>query len=91
MGVKKIGEVLTVADVAAKYKISKSTVYALVKSNKIPKLPIPGSIVRFDSDAVDAILSQASQENPKPPDSLKIEKVRVASPKPKKGEGQWRV
>lgn len=88
MGVKKIGEVMTVTDVAAKYKISESTVYAWVKSGKIPKLPLPGSIVRFDSNVVDALFSEPPQENP---DSLTIEKVRVASPKPKKGNGTWQV
>jgi len=49
------GEILTVDDLAKKYKVSRSAIYQLVEKGLLPHIRI-GKSIRFESDVIRSAL-----------------------------------
>lgn len=60
-----IGEILTIQELAAYLKISKSTIYKLVREGKIPSQKI-GRHWRFRKEAIDQWLDGSQSNVPSP-------------------------
>lgn len=58
-------EILTIDELAAYLKISKSTLYKLVREGKIPSQKV-GRHWRFRKEAIDRWLDETPAEEPKP-------------------------
>jgi excisionase family DNA binding protein len=48
------GEILTAEELAARWKVERSWVYAKTRSGEIPKVPLPGRYYRYRLDVVEA-------------------------------------
>lgn len=59
------GEILTIDELAAYLKISKSTLYKLVREGKLPSQKV-GKHWRFRKEAIDRWLDETPTEDPRP-------------------------
>jgi excisionase family DNA binding protein len=48
------GEVLTVEELAARWKVEKGWIYRKAREGRLPAIPLPGKYVRFRLDVIEA-------------------------------------
>jgi excisionase family DNA binding protein len=52
------GELLTIAEAVAKYRIKKDTLYRLIKKNELRRVKLPCSLTRVHSGDIDALIQK---------------------------------
>jgi hypothetical protein len=48
------GEILTAEELASRWKVERSWVYAKTRSGEIPRIPLPGRYYRYRLDVIEA-------------------------------------
>jgi excisionase family DNA binding protein len=49
-----VSEILTVEELAARWKVEPGWIYSKVREGRLPKIPLPGKYVRFRLDVIEA-------------------------------------
>jgi excisionase family DNA binding protein len=48
------GQILTAVELARRWSVGKDWVYAQVRAGELPAIPLPGKLVRFRLDVIEA-------------------------------------